>query len=263
MKFEPGPPAHPKFWTRDVCKKRWKAMYCSTCCMIYKFTDSIDRYKSFKDALALSSKGNSLAGATAQQIAANATSLNVMRYKKCPSFEVFNEVFGESPNCKPVYPMEIGAGAAAEWGDVFDELDNLPPHSAHEMVQASPSGPPRQGVSTAPPPSVSKAATAAAAKAAAAAAAAVAAPKGAPATFHLQPSKKEKKIDLGEAYLRAQQVRMVSVAATNESKNRCDMIVAFSAQGKTSAEISLLLTLAGLLPMYEVELKPAKKPADV
>jgi hypothetical protein len=31
MKFEP---AHPKFWTRDICKKRWKAMYCSTCCMI-------------------------------------------------------------------------------------------------------------------------------------------------------------------------------------------------------------------------------------
>jgi hypothetical protein len=209
----------------------------------------------------LSSKGNSLAGATAQQIAANATSLNVMRYKKCPCFEVFNEVFGESPNCKPVFPMEIGA--EAECGDVFDEQDNLPPHPAHEMIQAPPSGPPRQGVSTALPPSVSKAATAAAAKAAAAAAAAVAAPKGAPATFHLQPSKKEKKIDLGEAYLRAQQARMVSVAATHESKNRCDMIVAFSAQGKTSAEISLLLTLAGFLPMHEVELKPANKPADI
>jgi hypothetical protein len=74
-----------------------------------------------------------------------------------------------------------------------------------------------------------------------------------PAAFHLAPSKKEKKLDLGEAYLKAQQSRIESAAATTQSKHRCDMIVAFAQQGKTSAEISVLLTLAGLIPMCEVK----------
>lgn len=88
LKFKPS---CAKFWTKDIAKKRWIALY-----------------KAFKDALKLGAKGNSTAGATAQQILTNTTSLLVMQHKKCPSFDAMQKLFGESPNCKPVNPMEVG-----------------------------------------------------------------------------------------------------------------------------------------------------------
>jgi hypothetical protein len=182
----------------------------------------------------LGSKGNSLAGATVQQIAANKTSLTVMQHKKCPSFGSFNIVFGESPNCKPVHPMEVGGS---------DEPDSIPESlddaacDVEGEVDFAPS--PRKV-----PAPKQRAATSTVISALATAV--IATGGNPPATFHLAPSKKEKKMDLGEAYLKAQQSRIESAAASTQSKNRCDMIIAFVAQGKTSAEISVFLTLAGL-----------------
>jgi hypothetical protein len=218
--------------------------HCIVSIFVASFTallTNTNRYKSFKDALALGSKGNSLAGASAQQIAANKTSLTVLQHKKCPSFECFNEVFGESPNCKPVYPMEVGACDVVAMAEAAG--GGAAVASATAVTAAGGNAPASPRIVPAP-------------NRGAAAASATVAAGNAPAAFHLAPSKKEKKMDLGEAYLKAQQSRIASVAASTESKNRCDMIVAFSAQGKTSAEISHLLSLAGLLPMYDVVLQP-------
>jgi hypothetical protein len=62
-------------------------------------------------------------------------------------------------------------------------------------------------------------------------------PGKAAAAFHLAPSKKEKKMDLGEAYLKAQQTRTDAQAATAQAKTRCDLVVALTLQGKTAEEI--------------------------
>ena len=52
--------------------------------------------------MSLGSKANSTAGCTLQQIAANNTSLLVMQQKRCPNFDVFEAVFSNTPNVKPV-----------------------------------------------------------------------------------------------------------------------------------------------------------------
>jgi hypothetical protein len=159
-----------------------------------------------------------------------------MQHKKCPSFGSFNIVFGESPNCKPVHPMEVGGS---------DEPDSIPESLDDAACDVEGEGDIAPSPRKVPAPKhcvVTPKATIASALATAA----IATGGNPPATFHLAPSKKDKKMDLAEAYLRAQQSRIESAAASTQSKNRCDMIVAFVAQGKTSAEISVFLTLAGL-----------------
>jgi len=67
------------------------------------------RYKSYKDALHfLASNGNSNAGATAARIKYKQDQPLVMQHKKCAVFEVFDAVFGSSPNARPVDPKEVG-----------------------------------------------------------------------------------------------------------------------------------------------------------
>jgi hypothetical protein len=68
----------------------------------------------------------------------------------------------------------------------------------------------------------------------------------APAIFHLAPSKKEKKLDLGEAYLAAQQWRIESLAQSALVKQRCDLILGLTSQGKSADEIAHVMSLAGL-----------------
>lgn len=52
-------------------------------------------------------------------------------------------------------------------------------------------------------------------------------------------------MDLGEAYLKAQQSRIESVAVAAQAKTRCDLIIALTLQGKTAVEIADFLTLIG------------------
>jgi hypothetical protein len=186
----------------------------------------VRRYKSYKDAKVMASKSNSKAGATAEQIMSNSTSLLVMQQKRCPNFDVFDAVFGSSPNVKPVYPTECGGGGQ---NSSDGEADDTILDSQDDIVSGG-------GVVHDPlprPPPLPSLATAV--------------PGGKPAAaFHLAPSKKEKKLDLGEAYLRAQQSRIESQASSAHAKTRSDMVVALSLQGKTTVEIATLLTLIGL-----------------
>jgi hypothetical protein len=206
-------------------------------------TLTTSRYKSFKDALHLASKSNSTAGATAAQIATNATSLLVMQHKKCPAFEAFNLIFGESPNCKPVNPREIGSFEAELNEDTDLGIADLAEAEVKygTTIIAPPSG--AQDGGCCPPPK-----------------AAVTAGKPA-APFHLAPSKKvfpfpfihhhspfhqDKKMDLGEAYLKAQQTRIESIAISTAAKTRCDLLIALTLQGKSATEVAEFLALAGL-----------------
>ena len=196
----------------------------------------------------LSSKGNSTAGCSALQIAANKSSLLAMQVKKCSFFEAFHDVFSESPNVKPVHPIEIGHNDGDEElpdsQNTVDEVvegrapspDGVTPHP-HRAPSRAPS-PPRRvcGGAVAPPPS----------KAATAPSAAVAPQTGKPAAaFHLAPSKKEKKMDLGEAYLKAQTARIESSSVSAQLKNRTDLVIALTLQGKTAEEIRDFLALLG------------------
>jgi len=63
------------FWTRDVSKKRWIALY-----------------KSYKDATFLTSKGNSKAVASQADIEAGKTSVLATQKKKCPSISAFHSL---------------------------------------------------------------------------------------------------------------------------------------------------------------------------
>jgi hypothetical protein len=200
-----------------------------------------NRYKSFKEAMLLSSKGNSLAGATAKQIALNKTSLLVMQLKKCPCFDIFERIFGQTPGVKPVHPKEGGGMAVSEADD--DAADDAPP-PPEELATAPPpadlaTAPPR--TSCAPPPAVRVPTTQALV-----AAPAPAAPGKGPAQFHLTPSKKAPKLDLGEAYLKAQESKIAAATVASQSKARCDLVIALTLQGKTSTEIAEFLLLCGL-----------------
>jgi hypothetical protein len=64
--------------------------------------------------------------------------------------------------------------------------------------------------------------------------------------FHLTPSKKAPKLDLGEAYLRAQENKVAAATASAQSKARCDLVIALTMQGKTAVEIAAFLLLCGL-----------------
>lgn len=171
----------------------------------------------------MASKSNSKAGATAEQIMSNSTSLLVMQQKRCPNFDVFDAVFGSSPNVKPVHPTECGGGGE----DSSDEEGDDALHDYQDDIVLPKALPPTPTSTTAAPPPPATAGKAA-------------------AGFYLAPSKKEKKMDLGEAYLKAQQSRIESQASMAQAKTRSDMIVALSNQGKTPAEIAALLTLTGL-----------------
>ena len=199
----------PLFWTRDVSKKRWTALY-----------------KSYKDATLLTSKGNSTAGTTQAEIESAKCSVLAMQVKKCPSFRTFHLLFANHPTVKPVNPQEVGSvGAQAvqdtpplypdEEKDAKD--DETRSKATKESEVAKPAG-----------------------------AAAGVEPKGkapAPPPFHMAPSKKSPKMDLGEAYLKAQQLRIESVAASGSAKMRLDLICTLSAQNKTAEEIEAFLKL--------------------
>ena len=73
-----------------------------------------------------------------------------------------------------------------------------------------------------------------------------AAPGKGPAQFHLTPSKKAPKLDLGEAYLRAQESKVAAATASAQSKARCDLVIALTLQGKTAVEIAEFIALTGL-----------------
>jgi hypothetical protein len=73
-----------------------------------------------------------------------------------------------------------------------------------------------------------------------------AAPGKGPAQFHLTPSKKAPKLDLGEAYLKAQESKIAAATVASQSKARCDLVVALTMQGKTAIEIAEFLLLCGL-----------------
>lgn len=122
----------------------------------------------------LGSKGNSMAGASAQQIASNSTSLLAMQRKKCPSFDDMQVLFGTSPSCKPVDPMELGGMESEHDGDgdtIEDEGDDS---QGQDLDVAAPAPPAPEALKPA----------------AVAAAAPLASATGKPAaTFHLAPSK--------------------------------------------------------------------------
>jgi hypothetical protein len=223
-------------WNKDVAKKRFTPTTNFTS-LSPSLTSAPPRwtalYKSYKEALVLASKANSCAGATAQQILTNTTSLLVLQLKKCPSFTQFHEIFGETPNVKPVHPQEIGGQDEDEADDdgVPDSQEDCIP-LPDAAVSARACGGAISGGG-------------AVVKAAAGGPAAAAAGK-APAPFHLAPSKKEKKMDLGEAYLKAQQTRIESVAVTAQAKTRCDLVIALTLQGKTAEEIAEFLVLLGI-----------------
>ncbi len=56
----------------------------------------------------------------------------------------------------------------------------------------------------------------------------------------------EKKLDLAEAYIKAQQLKIESVAATSNTKTRTDLIIAMMQEKKSPEEIAAMLKLAGL-----------------
>ena len=64
-----------------------------------------------------------------------------------------------------------------------------------------------------------------------------------PAPFAMKLSKEPKKMDLGEAYLLAQTAKTALLATQGTAKQRSDMIVALSLQGKSKEEIEGLLSL--------------------
>lgn len=195
----------------------------------------MSRYKSYKDAIVLGSKGNSTAGCTALQISSNQTSLRLMQQKRCLCFDVFHAVFASSPNVNPVHPKEVGA--------IEDEPDSqnslmYEDEDTHVQDEVSP-------VEAATVQAEARVPAKRTATQAAGAAPQTAGVGKAAAPFHLAPSKKEKKMDLGEAYLKAQQSRIDSVAASAQAKTRCDLVIALTLQGKTAADIAEFLRLTG------------------
>ena len=175
-----------------------------------------------------------MAGATALQIASNTTSLLVMQHKKCACFEIFDAVFGSSPNVKPVWPVEVGGDALP------DSQEDMVPDTAPVAAQAPAPSPLR---ASAPAPAPSRAAGGAVK---APSSTVPVTPGKAAAVFHLAPSKKEKKMDLGEAYLKAQQTRTDTQAITAQAKTRCDLVIALTLQGKTAVEIAEFLQVCFL-----------------
>jgi hypothetical protein len=135
-----------KYWTRAFSKKRWTSMYAV--CLMFLLFLTPNRYKSFKEALLMGAKGNSLAGATAVEIHQNSTSLIVKQHKKCPCFDVFQNIFGETPGVKPVHPKE-GGGMAPDEEDQSEDADDEDEPAPPQAVLAPA---PPQAVLAPPPP---------------------------------------------------------------------------------------------------------------
>jgi hypothetical protein len=55
----------------------------------------------------------------------------------------------------------------------------------------------------------------------------------------------DKKMDLGEAYMKAQQFKIESAAVTANTKTRTDLVIAMMVQNKSPEEITAILKLAG------------------
>ena len=139
-----------KYWTRAFSKKRWTSMYAV--CVVFHLFLTPNRYKSFKEALLMGAKGNSLAGATAAEIHQNSTSLIVKQHKKCPCFDVFQKIFGETPGVKPVHPKEGGGMAADDEEDQSEDGDDEDEPAPPQAVLAT--APPQAVLATAPPQAV-------------------------------------------------------------------------------------------------------------
>ena len=52
-------------------------------------------------------------------------------------------------------------------------------------------------------------------------------------------------MDLGEAYLKAQQIKIEAASATANTKTRTDLVIALLVQNKSADEIIAFLKLAG------------------
>ena len=211
-----------RVWSTDIAKRRFQSIY-----------------KSFKEAVLLGSKGNSLAGCTLEEIQNNNTSLLTKQKAKCASFEVLLTLYENHPSVKPINPQELGAlpkEDAVEEGDgVAEEGDGV----AGSLITSD------ETVTTTPLAAAEPAPPAIAPVSGGGAAVAGPAAKGGktPAPFAMKPSKEPKKMDLGEAYLVAQTAKTALLAAQGTAKQRGDMIVALSLQGKTKEEIEALLAL--------------------
>ena len=207
------------FWTRDVAKKRWTALY-----------------KSYKDATLLSAKGNSTAGASQEQIETGKSSVLAAQKKKCPSFCTFHLLFQNHPTVKPINPKEVGSVGTFKVDDTppqfkDSELDDDETKSKQSEKPAAAAGggavgggDPKPAAGGGEPKPVSG-------------------KPPAPPPFHMAPSKKSPKMDLGEAYLKSQQLRIESMSSANSAKLRMDLICALSSQNKTAAEIEAFLQL--------------------
>lgn len=226
-----------RVWSADVAKRRWTSMY-----------------KSFKEAMLLGSKGNSLAGNTLVELMTHKTSLLVKQKAKCASFEILEALYSEHPSVHPAQPKEFGSVP------IFANADN-----------AEPSVVPVEGdgssvvIDTATVSARSTAATVAADNEGAVAAAVVVTPVvgvadtvtpavggGKPvgvltgkaaAEFHMKKSKEPKKMELGEAYLQAQQEKHKVYAISQAAKVKADLIQSLALAGKTHDEIVLFVSL--------------------
>jgi hypothetical protein len=160
----------------------------------------------------------------------NTTSLLVLQYKKCAVFEIFDQVFGTTPNARPVNPQEIGgepsddsqvepndgarpaanavapvrpaANAVAPVRSAANAVAPVRP-AANAVAPVRPAAPVRPDANdVAQVAQVRADVTASVLQRMESATAATAATGRTPAAFHLAPSKKEKKMDLGEAYMK-------------------------------------------------------------
>jgi len=212
------PADHTRVWTVDVAKRRWSSMY-----------------KSFKESMVMGSKSHSAAGCTIEEIEANNTSLLKKQKAKCGSFEILLKLYEEHPSVKPVRPHEVGS---------FGELDPVPKPQDAVADAASDTTILAPTVPAAAPPAPTVPAAAPPAPTVPAAAPPPASAKGkAPAEFVLKPSKLHKPMDLGDAYLQAQNSKTALLAEQGKQRNRTDMIIALSSAGKTVDEIAALLLL--------------------
>ncbi len=136
---------------------------------------------------------------------------------------------------KPVHPKEQGALPKEDEPEVLLEAGNGVAGSAvHSDVTVTTTA---LAAAAPVPPDVASVGDAAAVPAPAA--------KGGktPAPFAMKLSKQPKKMDLGEAYLLAQTAKTALLATQGTAKQRVDMIVALSLQGKSKEEIEGLLAL--------------------
>ena len=222
-----------RVWSADVAKRRWTSMY-----------------KSFKEAMLLGSKGNSLAGATLVELMTHKTSLLVKQKAKCASFEILEALYSEHPSVHPAQPKEFGNVP------IVANADNPEP-SVVAVADGSPVALDNATVSA------RSTATTFAADVEGTVAAAVdvtpvvdtvtpavggGKPVGvltgkAAAEFHMKKSKEPKKMELGEAYLQAQQEKLKVYAVSQAAKVKADLIQSLALAGKTHDEIVLIVSL--------------------